>query len=123
MARAKPLLGINLRAVAGAKRVFDGANNALQLLGFVGKRSECPVIENRGPNSMADNKNQAFTSLIKVMQKDAMELMDLIDLAAGDMIEGRRNGAIGALAPADELLERLAAMTVAIRAVHRALPL
>ena len=72
---------------------------------------------------MADTKNQAFTAVLKVMQQDAMDLMDQIDLAAGDMSEGRRNGAIGALAPTDALLERLAAMAAAVRAMHRALPL
>ena len=70
---------------------------------------------------MADTKNQAFTAVIKAMQIDAMDLMDNIDLAAGDLSEGRRNGAIGALAPIDEKLERLAALVAAIRAMHRTL--
>ncbi|MCL7999174.1 hypothetical protein M8994_13050 [Brucella sp. 21LCYQ03] len=72
---------------------------------------------------MADTKNQAFTAAVKAMQIDAMNLMDQIDLAAGDISEGRRNGAIGALAPIDEKLERLAALAAAIRAIHRTLPL
>ncbi len=72
---------------------------------------------------MATTKNDAFTGVLQAMQQDAMDLMDQIDLAAGDMSEGRRNGAIGALVPIDEKLERLAALAAAVRAMHRTLPL
>lgn len=71
---------------------------------------------------MSETKNQAFTGILKIMQSDAMEVMDRIDLAAGDMAEGRRNSAVGALAGVDEVLERLAALAAAVRAMHRASP-
>lgn len=72
---------------------------------------------------MSETKNQAFTGILKAMQADAMEVMDRIDLAAGDMAEGRRNSAVGALAGVDDMLERLAALAAAIRAMHRVTPL
>ncbi|SMD02779.1 hypothetical protein [Rhizobium sp. RU36D] len=71
---------------------------------------------------MSESKNQAFTGIFKVMQTDAMEVMDRIDMAAVDMAEGRRNGAIGALSGVDEMLERLAAMVTAVRAMNRVMP-
>lgn len=72
---------------------------------------------------MANTNNQAFIAVIKAMQNDAMFLMEQIDLAAGDLSEGRRNGAISALMPIDEKLERLAALATAVRAMHPTLPL
>ncbi|ANH05173.1 hypothetical protein [Shinella sp. HZN7] len=51
-------------------------------------------------------KNAAITQIIKAMQRDAEDVMNQIDLAAGDIGEGRRNGAVGALAALDMSLER-----------------
>ncbi|WP_457587272.1 hypothetical protein [Ensifer canadensis] len=67
--------------------------------------------------------NTAITQIIKAMQADAEEIMNLTDLAAGDMGEGRRNSAIGALCPLDTHLERLSSLLAAVRALHRVQPL
>lgn len=66
--------------------------------------------------------NTAITQIIKAMQRDAEDIMSQVDLAAGDIGEGRRNGAIGALAPLDVSLERLASLLAAVRAIHRVTP-
>lgn len=66
--------------------------------------------------------NSAITQIIKAMQRDAEDIMNQIDLAAGDIGEGRRNGAVGALAPLDTSLERLASLAAAVRAIHRVTP-
>ncbi|SMD18085.1 hypothetical protein [Rhizobium sp. RU36D] len=65
----------------------------------------------------------AFTQIIKVMQQDAEDIMNAVDTAAGDLGEGRRNGAVGALCAVDTSLERLASLLSAVRALHRSLPL
>ncbi|WP_411035739.1 hypothetical protein [Shinella sp. BYT-45] len=70
-----------------------------------------------------NDRNPAITQIIKAMQRDAEDLMNQIDLAAGDIGEGRRNGAIGALAPVDATLERLSSLLAAARAIHRMTPL
>ncbi len=70
----------------------------------------------------AEIKNAAFTQIIKAMQRDAEDIMSAVDLAAGDIGEGRRNGAVGALAPVDAYLERLASLLAAVRAMHRIEP-
>jgi gamma-glutamyl phosphate reductase len=68
-------------------------------------------------------KNAAFTQIIKAMQRDAEDIMNAVDLAAGDLGEGRRNGAMGALATLDVNLERIGALLSAVRAMHRLTPL
>ena len=60
---------------------------------------------------------------IKAMQRDAEDIMNQIDLAAEDIGQGRRNSAIGALAPVDATIERLASLLAAARAIHRVVPL
>lgn len=70
-----------------------------------------------------NDRNPAITQIIKAMQRDAEDLMNQIDLAAGDIGGGRRNGAIGALAPVDATLERLSSLLAAARAIHRMTPL
>jgi hypothetical protein len=67
-------------------------------------------------------KNAAFTQIIKAMQRDAEEIMSGVDLAAEDIGQGRRNGAMGALAPLDTYLERMASLLSAVRAMHRIEP-
>jgi len=69
-----------------------------------------------------DIKNAAFTQIIKAMQRDAEYIMSAVDLAAADIGEGRRNGSIGALAPLDTHLERMASLLAAVRAMHRLEP-
>jgi len=56
------------------------------------------------------------------MQRDAEDIMSAVDLAADDIGEGRRNGAVGALAPVDAYLERVASLLAAVRAMHRIEP-
>lgn len=68
-------------------------------------------------------ENAAFIQIVKAMQQDAETLMNAVDTAAGDLGEGRRNGAIGALCALDECLERLEAFNSAIRALHRITPM
>lgn len=68
-------------------------------------------------------KNAAFTQIIKAMQLDAEDITNQVDLAAGDIGEGRRNSAIGALCTLDASLERMAALLSAVRAMHRIQPL
>lgn len=65
----------------------------------------------------------AFTQILKVMQQDAEDIMNAVDMAAGDLAEGRRNGAVGALCAVDNSLERLSSLLAAVRALHRSLPL
>ncbi|TWD54556.1 hypothetical protein FB480_103468 [Agrobacterium vitis] len=69
-----------------------------------------------------ENKNIAFSAMIKAMQHEATDLMDRIDIAAVDMSEGRRNGAVGALCIVDESLERIASLLSAVRVIHRMTP-
>lgn len=69
-----------------------------------------------------DIKNAAFTQIIKAMQRDAEDIMSAVNLAAADIGEGRRNGAVGALAPVDTQLERMASLLAAVRAMHRIEP-
>ena len=71
---------------------------------------------------MSDNKI-AITQIIKAMQRGAEDIMNQIDLAAEDIGQGRRNSAIGALAPVDATIERLASLLAAARAIHRVVPL
>lgn len=68
-------------------------------------------------------KNAAFTQIIKAMQLDAEDITAQVDLAAGDIGEGRRNSVIGALCTLDASLERMAALLSAVRALHRIQPL
>lgn len=68
------------------------------------------------------NNAAAFTQIIKAMQQDAEDVTNMIDLAAQDMEEGRRNGAIGSLCSIDDRLERLSSLLSAIRAIHRMTP-
>jgi uncharacterized protein YeeX (DUF496 family) len=67
-------------------------------------------------------KNAAFTQIIKAMQRDAEDIMNTVDIASADIGEGRRNGAIGALAVLDMNLERMASLLAAVRAMHRIEP-
>lgn len=67
--------------------------------------------------------NVALTQIIKAMQADAAEIMNLTDLAASDIGENRRNSAIGALCPLDHHVERLSSLLTAVRALHRMQPL
>lgn len=71
---------------------------------------------------MTSPTNLALTQIIKAMQADAEDIMGRIDLAAGDIGEGRRNSAVGALAAVDTSLERLASLLSAVRAIHRTQP-
>ncbi|MCM2294154.1 hypothetical protein NAC44_17645 [Allorhizobium sp. BGMRC 0089] len=66
-----------------------------------------------------ENKRMAFTSMIKVMQHEAQELIDRINIAAADMEEQRCNSAVGALCTVDESLERIATLLSSVRAIHR----
>lgn len=70
-----------------------------------------------------ETNKAAFTQIIKVMQQDAEEIMNMVDTAAVEMEEGRRNGATGALATLDFPIERLTALLAAFRALHRVTPL
>lgn len=72
---------------------------------------------------MTSNTNIAITQIVKAMQSDAEDIMNMLDTASGDIGEGRRNSAIGAVAGLDVPLERLAALLSAIRAIHRMQPL
>ncbi|MDQ0454673.1 hypothetical protein [Rhizobium paknamense] len=69
-----------------------------------------------------ENKKIAFTSMIKAMQHEAMDLINRIDIAAVDMEEKRCNSAVGALCTVDESLERIAALLSGVRAIHRMTP-
>ncbi|GEM_PF-1637014 len=67
-----------------------------------------------------ETANSAVAGLIEALVEDAVELQSLVHLARGDMGDGSRNGAIGAMAGMDSILERMAAAVSASRAVHRA---
>ncbi|MCF1485095.1 hypothetical protein FS800_23480 [Agrobacterium vitis] len=69
-----------------------------------------------------ETKRVAFTAMIKAMQHEVTDLMERIDIAAVDMEEGRRNGAVGALCSVDESLERIASLLSAVRVIHRMTP-
>ena len=62
----------------------------------------------------------AIIGLIAAMVDDAAELQSRIEIAQADIIDGRRNGAIGAMSSLDETLERIAASISAARAINRA---
>lgn len=64
--------------------------------------------------------DQAMEALIAAMQADATTLATQIELAASDLKDGSRNGAMGALSTTDEMIERMAATLSAARAIHRA---
>ncbi len=65
----------------------------------------------------------AITEIIKAMQTDAEEIMNLTDLASADISEGRQNGAMGALCGLDHHIERLTSLLSAVRVIHRTAPL
>ncbi len=50
--------------------------------------------------------NLAITEIIKAMQTDAEEIMNLTDLASGEIGQGNRNSAMGALCGLDHHIER-----------------
>lgn len=69
-----------------------------------------------------EQKLIAFSQILNLIQQDARQVMTDIEMAAADLAEGRRNGAIGALIPVDENLERMTNMLAALRGLHRAMP-
>jgi hypothetical protein len=71
---------------------------------------------------MQSQTNAALAMIITSMKADAEQIMSDVELALGDIGSGRRNGAIGALAPMDTTLERLASLLAAVRAIHRTQP-
>ncbi len=70
-----------------------------------------------------EDKNIAVNQLVKAMQHEAADLLERLDVAAGDMEQGLRNGAVGALLSVDENLKRLAPLLSAVMVIHRIRPL
>ncbi|MCF1485564.1 MULTISPECIES: hypothetical protein [Rhizobium/Agrobacterium group] len=68
------------------------------------------------------SKNIAFTQIIKAMQHEATDLLERVDLAAEDMENGLRNGAVGALLTVDESLKRIASLLSGVMVIHRITP-
>lgn len=60
----------------------------------------------------------AFLQMLKTMQHETEIRTTAVDTAAGDLGEGRRNEAIGALCAVDQCLERLAVFNSAIPALQ-----
>ncbi|MBB4120220.1 hypothetical protein [Martelella radicis] len=58
-----------------------------------------------------------------MLKRDPEDIMNQVDLAAEEIDQGHRNSAIGALAPVDATIERLASLLAAARAVNRVTPL